>query len=328
MHMHCSQKNIWLLLLFQLGTSQGRVSSKWLLDTPICTGFGDRLGYIVSLSALARLNGNSTVLMEWCEDGQRASLSNPLHLVYIPKWTGWKYPLHTVLEHITFPRNVDFFPDGRPPAIPYKLVTSNHQAPAIEGIPATSTLYWKALKFADGEWSYEDYRQAYLEAGKEITSKTLKHKEKPYVLVHVRCPDHNTHQRDEKSFCTRKVIQRLHAAGVNVRVISNNSTMTSRWLEGLHNVHILEQGTAWADMSLVLGAAAIVQHASEGWSSYTSVPAMAKEIPLINTYKGMRHRYSFFLQYGDLPPEFYSCKQIRNFVGVAVNLTNSARARF
>jgi hypothetical protein len=86
-------------------------------------------------------------------------------------------------------------------------------------------------------------------------------------------------------------------------------------------MQIMEQGTAWSDMQLALGAAAIVQHASEGWSSYTSVPAMAKEIPLINTYKGMRHRYSFFTQYGDLPPEFYSCKQIRTFVRIAVNLT-------
>jgi hypothetical protein len=311
-----------LLLLVQFETTNGQNPSNWLFDAAICTGLGDRLGYMVSLSALARLNDNSTVVMEWCEDAQRASLANPLHLKFIPQWTGWKYPLHTVLAHITIPSNVEFYPDGRPPPFKFKLVTSNHQAPAIEGIPFTSTLYWKALKLGDGIWSSEDYRQAYLNAGKEITSRAPKREAgKPYVLAHFRCPDHNTHQRDERSFCTRKVIRRLNAAGVDLIVITNNQELTSLWLEGLHSVQIVEQGTAWTDMQLALGAAAIVQHASEGWSSYTSVPAMAKEIPLINTYKGIRHRYSFFSQYGDLPPEFFSCSQFKRFVKMAVNLT-------
>jgi hypothetical protein len=260
--------------------------------------------------------------MEWCEDASRASIANPLHLKYIPQWTGYAFHLKTLLEHITVPSNIRFYSGLQSPSIPYRLVRLHHQAPAIQGIPLTSTLYWKALQFSDRQWTGEDYRQAYMEAGNEIKWKG-RHQDtqQPYVLVHFRCPDHNTHKRDETSFCTRKVLRRLQAAGVKLRGISNNHTLSSIWLQGLDLEHILEPGSYVKDMELILGAAAIVQHASEGWSSYTSVPAMAKGKPLINTYKGNHHRHSFFLQYGDLPPEFFSCGQIKRFTQAAANPT-------
>ena len=276
---------------------------------------------MISLSALARLNNNSTVLMEWCENAQRAAVANPLHLVYIPQWTGWEYPLEVIREHISLPANIQFYPDGRHPAEPYRLVTVSHQAPAIEGIPWTRTLYFEALKLADGAWDRTDYERAYLDVGKELVPKAkVRRAEQPNVLVHFCCPDHNTHIRDERSFCTRRVIRRLSAAGVHMKVITNDHNLTALWMQGLPTVQIVETGTAWTDMQLALGAAAIVQHASEGWSSYTSVPAMAKETPLINTYKGIRHRFDFFLKHGDLPSEFFSCKQIKRFVKIATSL--------
>jgi len=314
-----------LLSLFQLSFFQVCTGSSWLYNGIVCTGLGDRLGIIVSLSALARLH-NSTVFIEWCEDPETACVANPLHRKFIPEWTGWEYPLQTVFEHIAFPGNVEFFLDGRPPPIPWKLVTFKNQAPSFEGIPSTSTLYWKALKFTDKVWDVAQYRQAYLDAGKEIVSKAPTPEIcVPYVLVHFRCPDRNTFRRDEQSLCTRDVIRKLQAAGVDLKIISNDYDLTLPWLYGLPPVPFTASGTAWTDMQVSLGAAAIVQHASGGWSSYTSVPAMAKEIPMINTYYGTGHRYSLFSQYGDLPPEFMTCSQTDLFVEIAVNLTRRAR---
>jgi hypothetical protein len=310
-------------MLLHLGLFQVCTGSRWLYNFTACTGLGDRLGIIVSLSALARLH-DSSVFIEWCVDPERACLANPLHRKFIPEWTGYVYPLQTVFEHIAFPGNVEFFLDGRPPPIPWKMVTFKDQALAMEGIPSTSTLYWKALKFTDKVWNVADYRQAYLDAGKEIVSKAPAPENcMPYVLVHFRCPDRNTHRRDERSFCTRDVIRRLQAAGASLKIISNDYTLAATWLEDLQSVPLAVSGAAWTDMQMSLGAAAIVQHASEGWSSYTSVPAMAKEIPLINTYTGENHRYSFFSQFGDLPPEFMTCSQTDLFVDIAVNLTRS-----
>ena len=310
-------KILFLLLTCHLFTyTSGH--PRWLFDLPICTGLGDRLGHIISLSALAHLgSNNSTVLMEWCTDAQRAAGTNPLHKAYIPGWTGWEYPLDTLRAHITLPSNVELFPEGTFPNQPYGLVTFGHTAPAIQGISMTSTLYWKALRLAEADWSPNDYLQAYRRAGKELTSIHSTCTDS-YVLVHFRCPDHNTHMRDDLSFCTRRVLRRLHEAGVSMKVISNNYTIASRWMRGLPAIQMMQGGSAYTDMQLVLGAAGIVQHASEGWSSYTSVPAMAKGIPLMNTYTGRDHRFDYFMQFGDLPEEFFSCRQIKRFMAAVV----------
>ncbi len=69
---------------------------------------------------------------------------------------------------------------------------------------------------------------------------------------------------------------------------------------------------------LALSAVAIVQHASTGWSSYTSVPAMAKGIPLINTFTGNNHRFDLFSKHGEIPSEFYACHNIASIVREAV----------
>lgn len=293
-----------LTLLFYVGA----YSDTWLFDTPICTGLGDRLGFVVSLSALARLNDNATVYMEWCTDPKRAVLANPRHMVFIPGWVGYDYPLERVFERFTLPGNVRF---GAPPG-GYKLVTSHWQAPAIEGIPLTRTLYFKALRM--GEVGDADHEQAYLEAGAELRSRRNEQGE-PYVVVHFRCPDSNTYNSgDAGRYCTRRVIRRLHRAGVGMRVITNDYNLTGMWLEGLEGFEVLSGGDALGDMQVILGASGIVQHAEAGWSAFTSVPAMAKQIPLINTYKGVReHRYDFFQHYGDLPGEFFSCEGAKLF---------------
>ena len=318
---------ILLICILFLTKTPSTAQMNWLYDAHICTGLGDRLGFIVSLSALARLN-NGIVFIYWCEDAQLAILENPLLLKYIPKWTGWDYPLETVMSHLSFPSNVQFLLEGGSPKVPYRLVTLNHEAPAIQGVPWTRTLFYKALKLADGPWNREEYEQAYLDAGREVTAKAEQHeKEGCFVLVHFRYPDHNTHKRDESSFCTRRVIRRLQAAGVHMKVISNNHTLSLLWLQGLPFVQIVKEAPPWMDMQLSLRTVAIVQHASEGWSSYTSVPAMARGTPLINTYTGINHRYSFFEQYGDLPSEFFTCANIGSFVRTAAvmskRLTNS-----
>jgi hypothetical protein len=42
-------------------------SRRYLFDRDICTGLGDRLGVLLSLAALARMDG-ATVVFLWCED--------------------------------------------------------------------------------------------------------------------------------------------------------------------------------------------------------------------------------------------------------------------
>lgn len=291
----------------------------WVYRSPICTGFGDRLGIIIALSALARLHDNSTVYMEWCTDTSRVLVGNPLHMKYIPRWTGWDYPLDSVRAHITLPGNVRFYPTHQEPASRYQRVTDGHRAPVFHGIPQTSTLYWKSLKMSDQTWSDVQYIQAYKAAGDEVQS--LVQHASDYVLVHFRGMDGNTWRPDESvlgrhSFCTREVIRALLDVKVRMRVISNNYTDTMRWLKGFPSIEIVHNGGALSDLQLVLNSAAVVQHGVHGWSAYTSIPAMARSIPLINTYKGSEHRFETFAQYGEIPREFHTCGHLQDFLVV------------
>lgn len=289
----------------------------WLFGNPVCTGMGDRLGIIIALSALASLHDNSTVYMEWCTDTQRVMVGNPLHMKFIPKWTGWSYPMETVRAHISLPGNVRFFLTDQQPAFQFKLVSDGSEAPPYHGIPQTSTLYWKSLRMSDTRVSDDQYVQAYKTAGNQV--KSLVDHVPDYVLVHFRGPDDNTWRPDDsvfrmQNFCTREVIRAVHNAGIFMRVISNNYTNTLQWLKGLPSIEIVHLGNAMTDLQLVLSAAGIIQHGLHGWSAYSSIPAMARSIPLINTYSGYEHRFKVFQQYGDLPVEFHKCNQIQEFL--------------
>lgn len=292
----------------------------WLYNNPICTGLGDRLGMLLSLSALARLD-STVVYMEWCTDPTRAVISNPLFMQYIPQWSGYDFPLETLETHFYLPHNVHLYTSwSAPPSLPHERLVQwgmPDQLPAFSAIPLTSTMYGRALRLgndASRQRTNAEYLQAYREAGKEM--RTVNHdNDLPYVLIHFRASDHNTDQRNEIPFCTRQVLRRLHDSGIYMKVISNNHSFALQWMKGLPSVHMVHSHSVFEDIGLALNAAAIVQHASTGWSSYTSVPAMAKEIPLINTYTGSNHRYDVFAQYeGGLPEEFFSCTQVEVFV--------------
>lgn len=45
-----------------------------------------------------------------------------------------------------------------------------------------------------------------------------------------------------------------------------------------------KQLSSLQDMSVMFGASAILQHAPGGWSSFSSFPALARRIPLLNTW--------------------------------------------
>ena len=301
--------------------------SHWLYERPICTGLGDRLGTIIALSALASLHNASYVVhMEWCTDNTKVLGQNPNHLHYIPHWTGYDYPIDTLYKTLRLPSNIRLF-TSQQGINPSRLgiVWEEGRIPANHGTVQTSTLYCNALTLypSDKQWSSRECADAYRKAGNQLQPIQAPDRYPRYVLVHFRGADNNTYTigRDEITFCTRSVLQDLQAAGVYLKVISNNHSYSMPWLKGFPSMHITHSRLAWEDMSLALSAVAIVQHASEGWSAYTSVPAMARGIPLINTFAGRQHRFDLFAQYGPVPSEFYTCQQMQAFVRAAVSAT-------
>lgn len=306
----------------------------WFFHPPICVGLGDRLGTIIALSALASLHNTSYVMhVEWCTDPMRALIGNPAHVRYIPEWTGYDYPLETLHATLALPSNIRLYPSRQEPRqIDLALVGESGTIPAWDGTPQTSTMFCRALtmdRAVKRSWPTHECEQAYKKAGDHVTPIDFQAADDtPFVLVHFRSPDNNPcldgyHQ---DPFCTPAVLQELHAAGVYVKVISNNHSLSMQWLGGLPSVHLVHSSSAFKDMVLALSAVAIVQHASQGWSSYTSVPAMARGIPLINTYTGGNHRYEHFKQYGEVPREFHRCHETQEFVRKAVSAWRQASA--
>ena len=296
----------------------------WLYERPICTGLGDRLGTIIALSALASLHNSSYVVhIEWCTDPMLVTRQNPLHLQYIPKWTGYDYPIENLHRTITLPANIRLFTAGQGTVqAGIGMIREGGVLPSWQGIMHTSTLYCQAITLGTsvGDWTTRQCETAYRKAGNQVHPIPQQTEDKPFVLVHFRSPDDNTCRigRDETPFCTPTVLRELHAAGVYMKVISNNHSFSMQWLRGLPSIQLVHSRSAFQDMALALSAVAIVQHASEGWSSYTSVPAMAHGIPLINTFTGRDHRFDMFTSHGDLPREFYSCQRTDAFVREAV----------
>jgi hypothetical protein len=66
-----------------------------------------------------------------------------------------------------------------------------------------------------------------------------------------------------------------------------------------------------SDIAYMMGAAGIVQHVSGGWSSFSSVVAMAKQIPLITTQRYGFNRLDEFAGKGGSPQELMKCDQVR-----------------
>ena len=304
----------------------------WIFHIPMCVGLGDRLGTIIALSALASLYNSSYVMhMEWCTDPSRAMIANPDLRRYIPGWTGYNLPIETLRASLALPSNVRLFPSGHEPShIKPALTRESGAIPNMDGNFQTSTLFCRVLtmdqEMANRRPTHECER-AYKKAGDFVRPVNHRAHDAPFVLVHFRSPDNNTclHEYDQEPFCTPAILQELHAAGVHLKVISNNHSLSIQWLKGLPSMELVHSSSAFKHMILALSAVAIVQHASQGWSSYTSVPAMARGIPLINTYTGANHRYAHFKHYGEVPREFHACHEKSEFVQKAVTAWRRAR---
>ena len=90
----------------------------------------------------------------------------------------------------------------------------------------------------------------------------------------------------------------------------------------------MEDGDAWDHMVLLLASRrGIVQHASEGWSAFSVVPALARALPLLNTgrWAQVLHHFERFAQWGAIPNgTLFMCEGLDAFVAaVPVNRSSA-----
>jgi len=296
----------WLLLLI---TAAG--GEDYVYHRSICTGLGDRLGAVAMLGAVARAYGVNTTFC-WCDDPMVVVKQNPLHLQYIPRWVGWRYPLSDP-HFFEVPKGVNLQSGVEYCQRAGHVVTDEAdmpRTPPMQGLLSLPTLGHRMWAVSDrAAVPAEVFRRAYREAAMELRPRH--HQKKADVVLHVRAPDRNTfNRRDEhaiRSFCTRAAVHAALEANRSVAVVTNRPNYTRYRVLGeklsksvvLHSHH-----SEWEDLELLFGARAILQHASGGWSAFSATAALARGIPLLSTYRGDdEHRADFFARYGEVPKE-------------------------
>ena len=187
--------------------------------------------------------------------------------------------------------------------------------PAESGMDAVYTLAWRVMRLGDRLQSAAEFERAYRQVARPVTAK---YPTGQYLVLHMRGPDANTVQPDPTChddpdrYCTGRALHRLRKAGHHVVAISNNASWANALL--LPTGMRVYEASPYDDMALMLAARAIVQHAWEGWSSYSTVPALIAGIPVLNTYAGTINRADYFRSRGGAPKEMHTCAQLAAFV--------------
>ena len=299
-----------MFLCMLLGT--GVWARDYLFDRAICTGMGDRVGTLLTLAALARSEGG-TVVFRWC--------NNPIEVYsrihpHIPRWRGYNYSIAEFRSRFSVPHEV----------ILVESITEKHKllplvqwsgvgVPAEHGSDSVYTVAWKTTRLSRvSQLSASEFKEAYQAVARPLSaSGAAEQGLGVYVAVHLRGPDDNTYSPpsgawdDLAMYCTGKVLQQVLALNVTLVAVSNNVVWANELLGG--RLRVRDGGTAYDDFSLLLGASGIVQHAWGGWSSYSSVPALASGMPVINTFRGSPQRSDLFREQGGVPREMYSCSR-------------------
>ncbi len=310
---------LFLFTLIIHSLSHPTTSTKFLFDRAICTGLGDRLGTMLTLAALAKLE-NAWVVFQWCEDPAEVI---PRLSTHIPGWQGYNYSLSGFIARMSPPSQIilvtSILPEHRrlPP-----VIWANNEIPAEEGSDSVYTIAWRStrLSVSTHRVTAQNFREAYRAVSRPLAYKHARPHSTPYVVLHLRGPDKNTFSPyegafdDPNSFCTGKVVRRLFKDRVKMIVMSSNASWANELLAGNSmNLQVDPAASPFDDMSLLLGASAIVQHAWGGWSSYSTIPALVAGKPLITTFRGRPHRFRLFEHQGDLPVELFDCAHKQAF---------------
>ena len=281
----------------------------WRYNRTICTGLGDRLGAMLTVASLAYVS-NVHVEMQWCGD---PSIIYSSQRAFMPKWFGFNYPLEDFLSSFKIPSNIILVKRFSEDLMPEVSYTGN-ELEAQEAQDQVYTLAYMTTRIGHPV-SKEDFVRAYHIVGTQFQSTAPRPLLESYVVLHMRAFDTNTYNYgwDASLFCTHKVVANALNDGVNVVAISNDLEWAREAMTSLKKDILFINGSAFEDMSLLLSADGIIQHAPPGYSSYSNVPAMARGIPLISTYKGQHHRFKMHMEVGEIPSEFFTCSRKRSF---------------
>lgn len=286
----------------------------YIYDRPICTGLGDRVGTMLSLAALARLE-NATVVYLWCED-----VTPVLSRIRggVPSWVGFNYSLSEFRGRFRLPSEIQLVSElsawRHLPAVQWW----DMPLPAEMGSDALPHTAWLTMRMGKHA---RPIINVFQEAYREVTRPLAVESETPYVVFHLRGPDQNTYWTEDheqrENFCTAQVVRAMWRVPIRIHVVSNNVEWAREMMGSRGGAFDVNgSASAYDDFALLLSASAIIQHAWGGWSSYSAVPALVSGAPMMNTFDIHKpyHRFHHFERQLGLPVNFYDCGRIEAFM--------------
>ena len=231
----------------------------YLFDRAICTGLGDRVGTMLTLAALARLE-DGKVVFQWCNYHKGIFSQIRSH---IPRWHGHNYSMVEFKSRFSLPAEI----------ILVESITAEHRTlplvqwtglgvPAEEGSDSVYTIAWKTTRLGRAQLSAREFQESYQTVASHFAASVAAEEQVYVVAVHQRGPDDNTYYGDMDNlslYCTGKVLKQLMALNVTLVAISNNVAWANELLGG--RLRVRDGGSAYDDFSLLLGASGVVQHA-------------------------------------------------------------------
>ena len=219
--------------------------------------------------------------------------------------------------------------------------------PAGYAYDGVYTLAPLTMSFPGHSVAYPLFLEAYRRVGLEWTVHDASNQATKYIVLHLRQDDKKS-DIDEyvvggsPHHCTFDILSELTKYEVPVFLISDDDVAKRRLLSDFGH-HVTAQNKRYCpacctvtdlacivmegmngrglskiqgevmDVALLMGAAAIVQHVEKGWSSFSSVVAMAKQIPLVTTLRHGWNRLDDFATKGSCPQELMKCDQLHKF---------------
>jgi len=114
-------------------------------ERDICTGLGDRLGLILTLAALARVE-NASVAFKWCTDHSPVMSRIRPH---IPLWNGYNFSLAELQNRFNLPPEITFTPPAAPLFGQAAKVQWQHVGvPAEQGLDSVYTTAWRTMRLS------------------------------------------------------------------------------------------------------------------------------------------------------------------------------------
>ena len=288
----------------------------------LCSGMGDRLTVYQSIAALAYAV-NATCYAYWCEEGHPTRLYD---FAWLSKVMHYPSNLVILSKSDFFERTVGMD----------ELLYEGGELPATLAYDGVYTLALKTM-ILPPRFGRDSCSQAQFEAAFRATSREWDmhidtgHLPRRFVALHIRASDKALSREFQYTpvdaaslYCTREVLESIERHETVPIVLVSEDDLAKRLVLSdfghvitvLNNRGLTKLQQETRDVAVLLRANAIVQHSPHGWSAFSSFAAMARGIPLLNTWRGGDSLLDRFHAAGGVPDELMTCPSLEKFMSL------------